>query len=179
MAKAGRHTAMYSAPPSAGVEYWIHSPLWAMTAWPAATSSSPFLCFTRSVPLRTMVNSSNSGVCPGSSQPCGLRMWATLTPEVRVLTRPMNSSISLGLVPAARMRVGCATRVGMVSPREAMISEELYVGVGRAPSPASFDLDLVAPATGRPDGAAGRRRYVEEVAEGTTPTAVVISLLGR
>ncbi len=45
-------------------------------------------------------------VCPGSSQPCGLRMWATLTPEVLVLTRPMNSSISFGLVPAARMRVG-------------------------------------------------------------------------
>ena len=28
------------------------------------------------------MNSSNSGVCPGSVQPCGLRMWATLTAGV-------------------------------------------------------------------------------------------------
>src|SRR5580692_3181073 len=74
------------------------------------------LCRTRTVPLSTRVNSSNSGVCPGSSQPCGLRIWATLTPAVLELMRPMYSSMSLGLVPAAEMRVGCAIKVGMSAP---------------------------------------------------------------
>ena len=86
------------------------------TRRPGITSSCPPLCLTLTMPLRTKVNSSNSGACPGSSQPCGLRMWATLTPAVLVLTRPMYSSISLGLVPAAEMRVGCATSVGMSAP---------------------------------------------------------------
>src|SRR5579863_1018791 len=116
MEKAGRQTAIYSAPPSDGVQYWIHSPACAMTAWPEVTSISPFLWRTRTVPLSTRVNSSNSGVCPGSSQPCGLRMWATLTPAVFELMRPMYSSISLGLVPAAEMRVGCDSSVGMSAP---------------------------------------------------------------
>src|ERR1051326_8727461 len=60
-----------------------------------------------------MVNSSNSGVWPVSSHPPGLRMCATLAAEVFELTRPMYSSISLGLLPAASMRVGCVIRVGM------------------------------------------------------------------
>src|SRR5450432_1871494 len=109
MENAGAHTAMYSAPPSSGVKYCTHSPPWTTTACPDATSISPPLCRTRNVPLSTTVYSSNSGVCPGSSHPCGLRMWATLTAEVFELTRPMYSSISLGLLPAAAMRVGCAT----------------------------------------------------------------------
>src|SRR5262245_34596452 len=40
-------------------------------------------------------------------------MCAMLNPSMRELTRPMNSSMSLGLLPAASMRVGVATRVGM------------------------------------------------------------------
>jgi len=41
-------------------------------------------------------------------------MWATLAAEVWVLTRPMYSSISLGLLPAAVTRVGWEMSVGMV-----------------------------------------------------------------
>src|SRR5579862_10061123 len=40
-------------------------------------------------------------------------MWATLTAAVCELTRPMYSSISFGLVPAAVMRVGVLMCVGM------------------------------------------------------------------
>ena len=40
-------------------------------------------------------------------------MWATLAAEVFVLTRPMYSSMSLGLLPAAWMRVGWGMSVGM------------------------------------------------------------------
>jgi len=43
------------------------------------TSIVPPLCVTRSMPWSTIVYSSNSGVCPGSSQPAGLRMCATLS----------------------------------------------------------------------------------------------------
>ena len=35
---------------------------------------SPAFVSTRNVPFRTIVYSSNSGVCPGSTQPPGLRM---------------------------------------------------------------------------------------------------------
>src|SRR5580700_9741278 len=84
-----------------------------MIAWPALTSRDPFLWSTRSLPLRTMVNSSNAGVWPGSSHPSGLRMWATLAAEVFVLTRPIYSSINLGLLPADEIRVGCGIKVGI------------------------------------------------------------------
>src|SRR5271154_2129100 len=84
-----------------------------MTACPAATSREPDLCSTRRVPLRTMVYSSKAGVWPGSSHPAGLRMWATLVEVVWELTRPMYSSMSLGLLPADWMRVGWGIRVGM------------------------------------------------------------------
>src|SRR5271156_5751693 len=84
-----------------------------MTACPAVTSREPFLCSTRSVPLRTMVNSSKAGVWPGSSHPLGLRMCAMLVDVVWELTRPMYSSMSLGLLPADWMRVGCEISVGM------------------------------------------------------------------
>jgi hypothetical protein len=40
-------------------------------------------------------------------------MWAMLAPEVFEFTRPMYSSISLGLFPAAVMRVACGISVGM------------------------------------------------------------------
>jgi hypothetical protein len=40
-------------------------------------------------------------------------MRAMLMPSVPVLTRPMNSSITLGLFPAAAMRVGAVTCVIM------------------------------------------------------------------
>jgi hypothetical protein len=41
-------------------------------------------------------------------------MWATLADEVFELMRPMYSSMSLGLFPAAWMRVGWVMSVGMV-----------------------------------------------------------------
>jgi hypothetical protein len=40
-------------------------------------------------------------------------MWATLAAEVLELTRPMYSSMSLGLLPADWMRVGWEIKVGM------------------------------------------------------------------
>src|ERR1017187_3148604 len=72
----------------------------------------PARCSTRSVPRKTTVNSSNSGVWPGSCQPPGLRMCATLVALVAEFTRPTYSSISLGLLPAASTRVGLAMNVG-------------------------------------------------------------------
>src|SRR5437773_11239633 len=65
------------------------------------------------MPFSTTVYSSNSGVCPGSTQPAGLRMCATLTAAVFELTRPTYSSICFGRVPAARMRAGSVTCSGM------------------------------------------------------------------
>ena len=58
--------------------------------------------------------SSNSGVCPGSIYPDGLRMRAMLTDFVCVATRPMNSSIRFGLLPAASMIRGLSTSFAMV-----------------------------------------------------------------
>ena len=40
-------------------------------------------------------------------------MWATLADEVWELTRPTYSSMSLGLLPADWMRVGCGIRIGI------------------------------------------------------------------
>ena len=57
--------------------------------------------------------SSNSGVCPGSTQPLGLFMRATLHAAVFELTRPMNSSMRFGLLPAASITEGCLMCVGM------------------------------------------------------------------
>src|SRR5579863_49038 len=74
------------------------------------------------MPFKTIVNSSNSGVCPGSTHPPGLRMWATLVVEVLELTRPMYSSISFGLLPAASIRVGWEIRVGMDQTRRSASS---------------------------------------------------------
>ena len=68
--------------------------------------SAPAFEVTRSIPASTTVYSSNSGVCPGSTQPPGLFIRATLTARVFEFTQPMNSSIRLGLLPAASMRVG-------------------------------------------------------------------------
>jgi len=59
-------------------------------------------------------DSSNSGFWPGSCHPCGLRMWATLSADVFELTRPMYSSMSLGLLPAAVIRVAWGMNVGML-----------------------------------------------------------------
>src|SRR5882724_92061 len=114
MENAGTQTAMYSAPPSPGVLYWTHSPRCAITAWPARTSIVPCLLFTRSNPCKTIENSSNSGVCPGSHQPSELFIRAMLIEVVPELTRPMNSSISLGLLPAASMMVGSLRIVGIM-----------------------------------------------------------------
>src|ERR1700675_3290616 len=84
-----------------------------MTACPGTMSIDPAVCYPRSVPFNTMVYSSKVGVWPGSSHPAGLRMWAMLVVEVWELTRPMYSSISLGLLPEDWMRMGCGIRVGM------------------------------------------------------------------
>src|SRR5688572_29621589 len=84
-----------------------------MTAWPARTSRLPPVWSTLSRPWKTIVYSSNSGVWPGSSQPPGLRMRATLSASWRELTRPMYSSITLGRFPAAATRVGFSISVGM------------------------------------------------------------------
>ena len=64
----------------------------------------PSLCVTRSAPLSTTVNSSNSGVWPGSTQPPGLRMRAMLSRDSPEFTRPMNSSMIFALLPAAVIR---------------------------------------------------------------------------
>src|ERR1019366_1711156 len=105
---------MYSAPSVPGVLYWTHSPLRVMTAWPARTSMTPRLCFNCSAPFNTYVYSSNCGVCPGSTQPDGLRICAMLTASVFEFTRPTTSSISFGLLPAAVIRLGFSMSVGMV-----------------------------------------------------------------
>ena len=90
-----------------------HSPAWAMTACPAWTSREPFLVLDSQQSLQHDGEFVELGVWPGSSHPWGLRMWATLAAEVLELTRPMYSSMSLGLLPAAVMRVGCGISVGM------------------------------------------------------------------
>ena len=72
----------------------------------AGTSITPVSCSTRRVPSRTSVHSSKSGRWPGSTQPSGERMRATLRRSSPVLTRPTYSSISFGLVPAASTRLG-------------------------------------------------------------------------
>src|SRR3954469_11708452 len=84
-----------------------------MTASPAPTSITPSCVVTRSEPRRTTVYSSNSGVCPGSTHPLGLFIRATLHAEVFELTRPMNSSIRFGLLPAASITDGCLMCVGI------------------------------------------------------------------
>src|SRR5215218_1188772 len=60
----------------------------------------------------TTVYSSNSGRWPGSLQPSGDCIRATLRRSSPVLTRPTNSSMSFGLVPAASTRVGLAMICG-------------------------------------------------------------------
>src|SRR5258705_136197 len=115
--KAGTHTATYSAPSGSGEPYCTHSPRRAMTACPARTSIVPPAWFTRSRPFSTTVYSSNSGVCPGSTQPAGLRMCATLTASVFELMRPTYSSICFGTLPAATMRAGWVMCSGM-EPRD-------------------------------------------------------------
>src|SRR5436305_2361284 len=92
---------MYSAPSAYGVEYCTHSPLGAMIAWPAVTSVDPSAVVTRRTPRSTPVYSSNSGVWPGSTQPLGLFILATLTSAVAEFTRPTYSSMIFGLFPAA------------------------------------------------------------------------------
>ena len=52
--------------------------------------------------------SSNAGVWPGSCQPPGLAMRAMLTAAWVVFTRPKNSSIRLGLLPADCMTDGAS-----------------------------------------------------------------------
>src|SRR5436189_905997 len=76
-------------------------------------SRAPPLNSTRSVPFVTTVISSNSGVCPGSSQPLGEIIRATLTSLWPELTRPANSWICFGLVPTQSILVGFSISLGM------------------------------------------------------------------
>ena len=73
----------------------------------------PVRVSTRSVPRSTSVYSSNCGVCPGSTQPGGLVIRATLTPALPEFTSPTNSSIFFGLLPADSMIVGFSISLAM------------------------------------------------------------------
>jgi len=77
------------------------------------TSRTPASCSTRTMPRSTTVISSNAGRCPGSSQPDGEVIRAMLTSAWPELTRPANSSIFFGLVPAAATTAGAAMRRGI------------------------------------------------------------------
>ncbi len=104
---------MYSAPSVPGVLYWTHSFLCVIMASPVEMSRVFSLVATRRVPFKTIVYSSNSGVWPGSIHPGGLFIRAILRTSVWELTRPMNSSMTLGLLPAAFMMVGDFILVGI------------------------------------------------------------------
>ena len=103
---------MYSAPPACGSR--IAHPFAGVCddGLPGGTSTNPSLCSTRNIPFSTTVNSSNSesGRAP---HPPGTTHVGYAGGRVFELTRPMYSSISLGLFPAAWMRVGWAMSVGM------------------------------------------------------------------
>jgi hypothetical protein len=81
-----------------------------MTASPEEISvfriRSPSRVSTISLPSRTTVYSSNSGVCPGSFHPGGLFILAMLTELDPVFTFPMYSSIIFGLFPEASTTAG-------------------------------------------------------------------------
>src|SRR5579864_529213 len=109
-------TATYSAPSGPGELYLTHSPGFVTTAWPALTSSTPPSCSTRIIPLSTTVISSNSGRWPGSRQPAGDTIRATLRFKWPEFTRPAYSSIRFGGVPAALITEGAAMTVGMGNP---------------------------------------------------------------
>ena len=57
--------------------------------------------------------SSKSGRWPGSLQPAGDRIRATLRRSSELLARPANSSISLGGSPAASTRTGASISSGI------------------------------------------------------------------
>ena len=61
--------------------------------------------------------SSNSGAWPGSTQPGGLVIRAMLTAAVAVFTRPTNSSMRLGRLPAEGMTVGAGINLGTAGAR--------------------------------------------------------------
>ena len=61
-------------------------------------------------PRSTTVYSSNSGVWPGSTHPEGLTILAMLIPPAPVLTRPTNSSIRFGILPALWTLAGASMR---------------------------------------------------------------------
>ena len=77
-----------------------------MIAWLALTRCAASRVSTCNSPRRTIVYSSNSGVCPGSLQPEGLVIFAMLIADVPEFTRPTSSSIIFGGCPAAGMTVG-------------------------------------------------------------------------
>jgi hypothetical protein len=60
--------------------------------------------------IRTRVYTLNSRVCPGSCQPPGLTVRATLSAALPVFRRPAYSAIRLGGLPAAVIIVGVSIR---------------------------------------------------------------------
>jgi len=77
------------------------------------TSTTPSPDSTRTTPRRTIVYSSNSGVCAGSFHPAEATIRAMLTSFVPELTRPTNSSMTFGGSPGTAIRVGRTMCVGM------------------------------------------------------------------
>jgi hypothetical protein len=74
------------------------------------------------MPRSTTVISSNSGRWPGSCHPDGEVIRATLTSACPELTRPANSSMRFGLVPAAATTAGADIKRGMRSLKYKLVS---------------------------------------------------------
>src|SRR5258708_923751 len=73
-------------------------------------------------------------------------MWATLAADVWELTRPMYSSMSLGLLPEDWMRVGCGIRVGMRFVRNRLLNHGEASRCARGGQPRRLSpQDLSAP----------------------------------
>jgi len=77
------------------------------------------------MPLNTRVYSSNSGVCPGSDQPRGLRIRARLSAAEPVLAMPANSWMRFGGFPAAATRTGSVMIVTIFPPASVELLEQL------------------------------------------------------
>jgi hypothetical protein len=117
---AGKHTAIYSAPPSFGELYCTHSDFATKIPCPALTSYVFSFVRTCNVPLSTTVYSSKSGRCAGSSHPAGLCMRAILTAAVLLFTLPKYSSMIFFFVPAASMICGRSMNVTIVCDTSTM-----------------------------------------------------------
>jgi endonuclease III len=87
------------------------------------------------------VNSSNSGCWPGSTQPDGLRMRATLTEAVPLFTRPTNSSIRFGLLPAAWITEGASISLA-IEPQSTTASSTQWGGRLLSLPSGNYDISM-------------------------------------